>query len=436
MPTRKFFLCTWNCENQTPGDPSPSKLNSIIDLNYAASVIAQTKPDVVCFAMQELSSGAKFVTALTTKLGSDYVVVADGGMRGRTKGPVCYTYIVVLVKLAELQWVGEADTENVCNFAGKKKWKVFDKKPTKGAAIVRMQYGGLLMAFGGSHLDASSTKERLTHVNSITNSMKQGGDDPALAFFMGDLNYRLRRPNDNMALKTFVDLILDPAKRWHLYGLDSFQKQDFTGWTFPIPRYQYPDGPLIFPTYKREYKKRGGQNPCVQMLMAMQQGGSYRGRSAEELCALCYKLAKKQKRKKKWLGLKKSKSIDDQMGKDTKVSKKGRKVAVPEDRYFHGDPFHPLTYGTGQWLEKDDMVDAYEMGWLDRIGYKKDESILLDVQEYQDLPWVTLSDHAPVYMVAEVTWRTKSQQRQRQAMQDAVINPEVPQYGGRKHAFV
>jgi hypothetical protein len=320
----------------------------------------------------------------------------------------CYTFAMAFIKASD--YAGVISTgQRVRNFTGM-------TKPTKGAAVLRIVYHDLKISLAGAHLDAGSTAERTTHVNGITNGMYHDQTAPDLSFFLGDLNYRLRRPSDVLTRGELVEMILSPDGRKQLYQLDSFKAADFPGWVFPDPRYLYPYGPLIYPTYKRNYSKRGGENPCVLMLRAINAGGTCNGRSAGEWCALCYKLSSKQHRKKKWLGLKKSKTVEQQMAKSVKVKKKwkpgkkffgkvpSRYVSVPENRTFKHGP-------RGLYedeLQADDMELSYELGWLDRIGYKINPTnnigVRVEVREYEDLPRITLSDHAPVFMVLDASW--------------------------------
>jgi len=414
MPNSRIFICTWNCENQTPGDTDPKKTYSVEDFQTVTGVMNSYSPlDIIVFAMQEVGNGPRFAQTLSQAFPNFHQVVATG-LEGMTKPPKkCYTFIVVMVR--DQTKVTDSDSQLARSFGRSAKMLGARKKPTKGGAVARMVYDGLNMSFTSSHLDAGSTSKRLTHVAGITNAMKHGGGDPDLGFFMGDLNYRLRSLPFAARIQDIVKMLLDDVGRRKLYQLDSFKSSDFPNWSFPDP--EYANGNLIMPTYKRVYKPHGYENPCLKMLRL------WAGRGANNPltrlnCALCYSLIKtKQKRKGRSDRVRSNTELQTDLAQgNIALSKKGKVSAgklsflkpggvlansVPTDLseqaaqlYFPDDGFL-LTTGA--------QTEAYELGWLDRIGYKN-PGATVTVRAYRDLPEVVLSDHTPLFMVADAAW--------------------------------
>jgi hypothetical protein len=353
--------------------------------------VTQHNPDVICFAMQEVANGPRFAQTLATEFAANYDLLESDGLKGMTKPlerKFCYTFVVLLIRSNERWAVTSHDSKSHANF------KKRQLKPTKGGAIAQMEYHGLKISFAGTHLDSGSTANRMTHVNGIENAMHHGITPPKLSWFMGDLNYRLRRLPFPATIGEVVDMILSPAGRRQLYKLDSFNPADFPGFTFPDP--EYANGDLIFPTYKRVYKPHGNANPCSKMHRYIN------GRGVNDIltrteCALCYSLSKsviKKKFRKKKIRL--ADQIVGDLDKQMKGSSK-RTAHVPGQRSVQ---FGGLTLG----MDEHDEVEAYELGWLDRIGYKPGVNIHVNVQAYRDVPEVTLADHTPVFMVADVVW--------------------------------
>ena len=114
-------------------------------------------------------------------------------------------------------------------------------------------------------------------------------------------------------------------------------------------------------------------------------------------CAKCYALSKTVKKKRMKKIARTQDEFRDDLTKDMKVSSKGRLVSTPGTLTLFKDqqPYYVFDF---------DKVDAYELGWLDRIGYKAGRNVIVNVVRYTDIATVTLADHVPMYMVCDVRW--------------------------------
>lgn len=101
------------------------------------------------------------------------------------------------------------------------------------------------LAIFTAHLDSKSTQTRQGQITKLLNLIQSVDYD--VAFFMGDLNYRVKSVA-NTSVDDMVDLIAN--HRDTLYAQDTFDASDFGGsWTFPDPCDGAPNQPLYLPTY-------------------------------------------------------------------------------------------------------------------------------------------------------------------------------------------
>jgi hypothetical protein len=129
----------------------------------------------------------------------------------------------------------------------------------KGGIIGQVRYNNRTFAFTTAHLDSHNNGDRIQQIWQLQNKITQL--QPEVAFFMGDLNYRLQipippNPND-LRLDNVASQICSPIGRQQLLlrdTLPSFGTLTGTwGYTFPPPRgvVNSVAGDIIFPTYKR-----------------------------------------------------------------------------------------------------------------------------------------------------------------------------------------
>lgn len=222
------------------------------------------------------------------------------------------------------------------------------------------------IALISSHLDSKSAPKRSQQIQDLeTAANNAAGGQFDLGFFFGDLNYRLKVggvvPANQVTPTEFATIIRERRQQLYLRdGLDIAMGAgtDFQGWTFPRPVSGNRDSNvLILPTYKREYKGNGGQRArAVAAQMA---------RNPPPLTAIekCYEFS---------------------------VHKN---PIIGWSRPFAGNVKECEAPRAGH----------YDIGWLDRIGYKVQAPTIHVTRFYSGaLPDVVLSDHTCVYSVFDV----------------------------------
>jgi len=396
----KVAMVSWNCENMLPGDQP-------MDVVKNAVMNAQPTADVIAFGMQELGKAGKFRDKLTTAF-PGYVNVGDTSLYGMTKPPkLCSTSMFVIAKanaIAQNKVVAQ-DQIDARNFSRL-------KKPTKGGGIVVCMLKPLTnaaafpVAFISCHLDASGVSERVGHVNQILGATSIHDSPRKKGFFlMGDLNYRLG--STYLTYEQIASQILTPDGRAQLALRDSFKPTDFPNFTFPPILRSQRQGEVTWslPTYKRSYKKtcklsvaaiqsQGypnvpeytySQNPC----MTLDQLGALTlpNRFNIELCIRCYfekAIKKANEKKKKTGGFQKTGLVAP--------SKKGQVTVTTKTPVV--DDLVITQYET---------VAPYELGWLDRIGYRVQNGATINNFKVSAIPNVFLSDHMPVLATCDLT---------------------------------
>jgi endonuclease/exonuclease/phosphatase family metal-dependent hydrolase len=371
--------------------PGPQPMGKVVDYVKKAAPHA----DVIAFGMQELGKTTKFRQLLASSF-QGYTNIGDTSLYGMTKIPkLCSTSMFVLAKNTWVQngWIVGQDQIKARNF------KLL-KKPTKGGGVVLCQMklgrGELVpVAFISCHLDASGVNERVAHVKQIMGATSINDLTTAKQFFlMGDLNYRLA--STHMTYEEIAAKILSATGRAELAERDSFKLSDFPNFTFPPIHigHGYQDTSWSYPTYKRSYKKscklsvtgdgkyedcapyEYNKNPCIVLDSLIKGMTLPANRLMVEMCIRCYfeKAIKKMEKKEK--------GSFDKTGL-AKPSKKGDVQLV-----------HKTQLGA-KTLTRYENVKPFELGWLDRIGYRQ---FFTTVRNFKvsAIPEVFLSDHMPV----------------------------------------
>jgi hypothetical protein len=229
-----------------------------------------------------------------------------------------------------------------------------------------------------THLDATEgQKEELDKYVKWSNDLtKEGviersagsaipaGEVSNICFIMGDLNFRLippqtkvaGLPDENADANAWAAVLLDSAKRGLLFQhYDGFKRAaDYGQWQFPIPKENYDSPPtkqpVCFPTYQRDY---GGR---AATYVAAIKGKGAGDQGAMDAIRHLFGLSKA-----------------DLAGRSTDISlwNKDRK--------------------------------AWDMGWLDRIGYvirnaSNSKKITYRAASCWDCFEMIQSDHTPVFL--------------------------------------
>jgi endonuclease/exonuclease/phosphatase family metal-dependent hydrolase len=300
-------------------------------------------PDLLAFGFQEADRNGTFTV-------SGYQPIREVTVNGRTKAHKNRQLLIVFqrnnwnevvpAKVHAGQWRKDLSTP-------KKKLK-FWAEYGKGAAVVTLlsvEGSGCMYAICSAHLDSKSSPERINQINQILNQAKTtAGMEPEVLFFMGDLNYRLNAKPPIQAKQTTADNMIDAIakNRPALLKLDSFNPQDFpAGFVFPDPCDGIPKSAPYLPTYKRIYAGPAG-------VTARAAAGKLPSRDAVRDC----------------FALKVKNNI----------------------------------------VQVGERAGQYDLGWLDRIGYKVSSSHSGQVTHLcsGSCPDLVLSDHTPVYSVFDV----------------------------------
>lgn len=381
--TVKIWLLTWNCELMAPSD---EQLEDLIVSHFNQ---CDEKPDLIVVGLQEAGkAGGKFVAERLadkqdpqkSKL-KNYRFLDHLAYAGRTKGK-CYQDLGVLVR---------SEVYDKAKDVGK------NKKSTrwigcKGGLIFTMKFDGdINLAFASAHLDAGGKQESdIGKINSqIKELAKKNGFDAV--FIMGDLNYRLGEIGEGSLSRSSTNeklaiMILNPDVRRQLLLKQDLLKNKCSLVTKQNPHFNFPaPDNLFFPTYKVNYK--GGN----KYKMAPEQRGRLTNNPSYEFFSSPDSI---------------DKAIRTYCWKEDKVPqgflKKKKKVVVT--------------------MRRDEKViynkkrKAFDIGWLDRIGWATkwdevlsarasdpDKKVEISMTDFIGLHKAVLSDHAAVLMKVTVS---------------------------------
>lgn len=373
---KRFWLGTWNCENQAPGFNN-NGLDAFI-VNPISNTQPARLPHLILLGFQELKKKAtrqvlrssefpheRLAKAKDGRLGRAgqrrYLNGGSSSARGMTKLSTNYQQLGLLVK----------NGEQVANF----QTGSFTHHGGKGGVYMTFTYEGSRFAVISAHLESKNADHQTAEIDRLLRDVSGLQGNPGRAqvrrelqrrfhtvFFMGDLNYRVRGdqhqgidpavkertringvkcriynlPGDvipsKMKGKNMAATILSAAGRNNLLRYDMLEgsplRADY-GFTLPIPQGVGTLDPS-FPTYKRNYQNRGSVPNFIHE------------RSLQNAIA-AYKLSQNEE------------------------------VKRSRDRNY-----------------------AFEIGWLDRVGYLTNHAP--EAVEFYDCEASNLSDHTPVMM--------------------------------------
>lgn len=383
-----IWLASWNCENQAPDN---TMLNDFLVNDVNAAINTPNAPDLIIIGLQEAditsTFNREFVSdrlAKAKRLGNNYRQISSAYTVGFTKGKKNYLQIGVLCR---------NNPNNQINITNIETGSYKDGTEGKGGAFVKFNYtdnnnnNPVSLGFINAHLDSKNATKRESQirklliaitglapnatVTQINNALTQNFD---AVFFMGDLNYRLKTFHDleqdlvfqtvknvgqikngihftaldslgqNTRVNTMVPWIDKPNLRSELANLDSLYTSSLVD-----PNNQngygftFPDAGHLLPTYKRYYRDKTANNPC-------------------------------------------------------RLLANNPTAANIQGCYFNG-------------LQASNLVpynqnrQAFEIGWLDRIGYKaraQVQPILGQALLLESKNNIVLSDHTPVFLKVRV----------------------------------
>lgn len=350
----RIWLGTWNVEQQFP---SLQQLQDLVN-DANGSPFAAATCDVIVMCFQECARQHAVPT-----IGGHVAILHQTAM-GQTKNQencqALMAWEMARGVNGTINHIGGGGVNSVTERTFKRKVK-FWAEYGKGSAsnILWFHPNGAAAPWGivisAAHLDSKSAAKRTVQVNNAVNAaptVAHGAGNWDVQFLLGDLNFRLdKTANHNLA--AFSTLVA--TNRRMLFGDDSMRNDPVLGpagnWTFPDPVQGVPGpaAPLQLPTYKRIYK------PAAAAVVARNVAG-----------LLATNPAANAQRVPQLFDLK-----TDSNGA---VAEGGR---------------------DGQ----------YDMGWLDRIGYRvRAGSGRTVTHVYSGSPaQLVLSDHAPVYSVFDIT---------------------------------
>jgi endonuclease/exonuclease/phosphatase family metal-dependent hydrolase len=386
----KIWMLTWNCENQAPKD---SLFDQFCNELLPASEKAQW-PDILVIALQEadcyFSLRRLFVThKIAEKFSADYQLLSAPSFMGTTKPPTkCYIHLGVLVRKRFLvfrdpnrkdTWnpLRDANSQAIDQGSGEYRDGKFPK--CKGGAFARVNYADKNLGFIGAHLDGpvkatACNRQIQALLRSITNSTATNavGLNADLnqqfdaLFFMGDLNYRLSTGAGKPTVNEMVSAIGQTQTRKNLWAYDTLNGTQIppashsplvTAYGFTFPHFD------SLPTYKRSYKDRTSDNPCLRLSPRMLA-------SAGELT---------------------TPGVRDHLQIQSNQS-------MLQACYFQGQIGSDSAHSVKR-------QGYYELGWLDRIGFriKPGTTVVVNSIQFKALDAIVLSDHTPIMMKIELT---------------------------------
>jgi hypothetical protein len=389
----KIWMLTWNCENQAPKD---RLFDQFCDELLPASEKAQW-PDILVIALQEadcyFSARRLFVThKIAEKFSADYQLLSAPSFMGTTKPPTkCYIHLGVLVRKT-FQISRDPNRQSIWNplhqnaasqviDQGSGEYRDGKFPKCKGGAFARVSYVGKKLGFIGAHLDgpvkaAACNRQIQELLRSVTNSTATNATGLSAdlnqqfdaLFFMGDLNYRLSTGANKPTVNDMVAAIGQTQTRRNLWAYDTLNGTQVplashsplvTAYGFTFPRFD------ILPTYKRYYKDRTNDNPCLRLSPRM----------LTSFGDLTIPGAAQQK----------PQQIEANQG-------------MLQACYFQGQVGSDSAHSVKR-------QGYYELGWLDRIGFriKAGTTIVANSIKFKALDHIVLSDHTPIMMKIELS---------------------------------
>jgi hypothetical protein len=355
------------------------KEGDFFDMLFKDNVIAQFKQgDLVAQRCAKASKGV-----MEPVLDKDGQRVRGPLIVGSTKPPKPCCQHIGILRHKDSKW-------SVINIEQKDKSKGPASEKGAVALVVDIEHGSQVqqkecvrLVFVSTHVDAEEGQEKeFTEYIDWSRDLAKGGkiqrtsvQNPInadqvsnICFFMGDLNFRLKPYEDEPrtlagrydTADKWADALLDAGKRNLLFQYyDSLQRTtgflSLTGeWEFPVPMADYGAGSVLcFPTYQREYKsdKAAGH---VTTLTTQGKTDHERTVAVKMLFDL---------------------TDEDVLDKSNQIVKA---------------------------LEFDKDRQAWNLGWLDRIGYsivkKTISNIKFEVASCWDCFGMVQSDHTPIFL--------------------------------------
>ena len=381
----KIWLLTWNTEIMAANTG-----NTGLDLNGMINAAGVNAPDLIITAQQEAIGPFIEDVPLT-----GYGKVTSSDIKGKTKG-TCHTHLGVMVKNP---MTVNTTPSNVKFYAyeggyGKGLKTVGTNLSTgglnvKGGAMAELTIGGKTIGICSAHLDADGGSPKTKQIDRTLASLFLGrkinssehANAPTIAaglmnarnalprydavFYLGDLNYRIgtvTEPTNDVVTQLSAANIKTILTGGNVSGIDLARLKSFdlnphsslaTTYGFTLPHYDTRD----FPTYKLNYKADDGNN------------GTLTNGKADVQSSL------------------------DKIFRFVRGGTRPRQ-ALPGDF----DKVYLNHLGNKIWNTKRGV---YDMGWLDRVGYKTRTGTTVTVSEYGPIPFV-LSDHLPVLMKVDL----------------------------------
>lgn len=350
MPV-KIWFATWNCENMAP---TPEHMR------YFLHELRSGVPDLVVVGLQEANKDkeGKFVAERMTALYPNYTLIASQAMPGMTKMKRNFQHIGVLVKRSVAGNVTDIATQVSDN-------KVKLKEYGKGGVIATMKLNiggtGQEFAFISAHLDSKKEKSRTKQITTLLT--KAAGipmdSSPAAVqsairarfgavFFMGDLNYRLNPSGRRGMTSPFMTFNSNTPGD----DLATCIASDATR-RILLPMDMLLDSPLVT-QYNFEFPQPIGADGSIFLPSYKM---DYRIKGSGNPCA--------------------------QMARNPNA-------ANIKKCYF------------GKGKIYNNSRKCYDFGWLDRVGFSRNGSCKVTIEDYYSDPSVVLSDHAPVVMKTTV----------------------------------
>jgi hypothetical protein len=297
MPKLDIVCATWNMENDQPSnDQIVQFCNGLLKKPFQDNPPDfQKAPDFAVIGLQEAVPINK--NFKDGDLVSQCCVRSSAGKMENVKqqgkefrGPLIQGYTKFPEKCCQhIGIMRRADSPWRIRHIGPDK-PIKDQRSEKGAValVVDIEPSSsssdrecIRLVFVSTHLDAGKgQKEELEkYINWLNDLAKEGkierpsgpaipaGEVSHIGFIMGDLNFRLippktevsKLPDQNSDDDFWAGVLLDSPKRGLLFQhYDGFKRDvDYGQWQFPIPKENYdsPAGqhPVCFPTYKRFY---------------------------------------------------------------------------------------------------------------------------------------------------------------------------------------
>jgi endonuclease/exonuclease/phosphatase family metal-dependent hydrolase len=385
----KIWLASWNCENQAPTDEMLEQF-IIPDLEDTDDA---DLPDLIVIALQE-AMGKDSVAQRLGQLLTNYEIKKDAiqDAIGATKSTFNYQQLAVLCRRSIP--IGDIKGGNATNVEGKGGCYVSFNYPIGNNQSIKY----VKLGFIGAHLDSKKEDARNRQIDGLLRSINPAPyknekeiteeffmSDFDGVFFMGDLNYRLIEEDEikKDAAKNpdyFIPRMMTPSGLRELLTMDSIRKSPL------IERHKFifPDPEIPFlPTYKRNYEEKEN-NPCSLLARAIP---LYKEHG--------YELHEKH-----------NGPIVDENEKHKVDEKINSNISDLMQKCYFSKP---------NKLYSSDR-QAYDLGWLDRVGYKLSKPFQasalqqeiyggrikqIDVREFKSYDGIVLSDHTPILMKVE-----------------------------------